>query len=337
MEALGTTLTHHIRTSEKLHPEATGEFSMLLAEIATASKVISREVNRAGILEGILGLAGRTNVQGEEVQKLDDYANRTLVTVLGRSGHVAAMASEEVEGPILPPPGAPRGRYVVLFDPLDGSSNIDVNASIGTIFSIRRRRSEGGEGTLEDLVRPGSEQVAGGYVIYGSSTVLVYTARNGVHAFTLDPSVGEFILASRDIRIPARGRTYSVNEGNTCRWDAAVQRLVGWYKQEDPAGGRPYGHRYIGSLVADFHRTLLKGGIFLYPADRHSPDGKLRYLYEAAPLGLVCEQAGGAASDGRERILDKKPRSLHERTPLYIGSREDVAAAERLLAGGSPE
>jgi fructose-1,6-bisphosphatase I len=334
VERLGTTLTQHIRHHERRHPGATGEFSMLLGELALAAKVISREVNRAGVLEEVLGLTGQVNVQGEEVQKLDHYANETLVRVLGRSGHVAALASEEVAEPIALPEDAPRGRYVVLFDPLDGSSNIDVNVSIGTIFSIHRRRGDDGPAGLDELLRPGSEQVAAGYVIYGSSTLLVYTARNGVHGFTLDPTVGEFLLSHEDLRIPGHGSFYSVNEGNACRWSRRQAAYVDWLKQEDRASGRPYKSRYVGSLVADFHRTLLTGGIFMYPEDSKSPSGKLRYLYEAAPLALVCEEAGGSASDGRRPILERRPETLHERTPLFIGSRDDVAAAEGFLAAG---
>jgi len=328
----GTTLAQHIRLTERAHPQATGEFSMLLQEIVVATKVVSREVNRAGLLEEVLGLTGETNVQGEEVKKLDTYANDTLVRVLGMSGKVAIMGSEEDEGPILPPDDVDRGRYAVLFDPLDGSSNIEVIAPIGTIFSIHRV-ADPAAATVADLVRPGHEQVAAGYVIYGSSTVLVYTARNGVHGFTLDPTVGEFLFSHPNMRIPARGRTYSVNEGNHARWSEGQRRAVDWFKQEAPEDGRPYGMRYIGSFVADFHRTLLRGGIFMYPADSKSARGKLRYLYEAAPMALICTEAGGAASDGQRPILDIEPRDLHERTPLYIGSRDDVERVVERLAG----
>jgi len=332
MAAFGTTLNEHIRRAEDRHPQATGALTGLLYELALATKVVSREVNRAGLLAEMLGLTGETNVHGEQVQKLDQYAHDTLVRLLGRSGRVALLGSEEDPAPILIPAEVKPGSYVVLFDPLDGSSNIDVAGSIGTIFSIYRMRgtsaADGGE-----LVRCGGEQVAAGYVIYGSSTILVYTAREGVHGFTLDPTVGEYLLSHQNVRCPPRGSTYSVNEGNSARWSKSQRRLVEWFKESDPGSGRPYSLRYVGSLVADFHRTLLKGGVFMYPGDADNPRGKLRYLYEAAPLALIAEEAGAAAWDGERRILEIAATALHERTPLYIGSREDVATAVGILRG----
>lgn len=312
-----------------MHPGATGELSDLLYDIALAAKVISGYVRRAGLLD-VLGRAGRINVQGEEQQKLDALANETIKHAVGGSGRVCVLASEEEEGPILPPPHVEPGKYVLLFDPLDGSSNIDVNVSIGTIFSIHRRLSASGPGTLQDLLQPGRSQVAAGYVIYGSSTVLVYSSGQGVHGFTLDPSIGEFLLWNADIKTPPVGRYYSVNESHWTRWSAGYRKAVGILKGLDGKGNGKNA-RYIGSLIADFHRNLLAGGVFLYPGDTAAPRGKLRLLYEAAPLALIAEQAGGAASDGQRPILDIEPQRLHQRTPLVIGSREDVALVQRVL------
>ena len=327
------TLHGHIMRDQKEHPYASGDFSGLMTSLALAAKVISHAVNKAG-LAGILGLAGKTNVQGEAVKKLDVFANDVLVDTLSASGHVAAIGSEEEPDAILPEPG---GSYVVLFDPLDGSSNIDANISIGTIFAIYRRVSPGnGPGTREDLLQPGNRQVGAGYVIYGSSTMFVYTCGNGVAGFTLDPSIGEFVCSHPNIKAPRRGRTYSCNEGNAAYWDERMIRYVAHLKSMDNTLGRPLSARYVGSLVADFHRNLLDGGIFMYPADgkdANKPNGKLRLLYEANPLAFVAEQAGGAASDGSGRILDIVPTELHQRAPLFIGSADDVAEAEAFLAG----
>ncbi|GBD33503.1 Fructose-1,6-bisphosphatase class 1 [bacterium HR33] len=286
-------------------------------------------MRRAGLLD-VLGRAGRKNVQGEEQQKLDVLANEAIKNAVGGSGRVCVLASEEEEEPIIPPADVNPGKYVLLFDPLDGSSNIDVNVSIGTIFSIHRRVSPGGPGTLRDLLQRGRDQVAAGYVIYGSSTVLVYSSGQGVHGFTLDPSIGEFLLWNADIRTPPMGRYYSVNESHWTRWSEGYRRAVSILKGLD-GKGRGKNARYIGSLVADFHRNLLAGGVFLYPGDSAAPRGKLRLLYEAAPLAMIAEQAGGAASDGVRPILDIEPEELHQRTPLVIGSREDVALVERVL------
>jgi fructose-1,6-bisphosphatase I len=308
------------------YPGATGDFTGLLTQIALAAKVIAREVNKAGLVN-ILGFTGEKNVQGEQVTKLDVFAHQTLVEALAASGHVCAMASEEAAEPILPASGYPRGPYVVLFDPLDGSSNIDINITIGTIFSIHRKVSSGPDSTVADLLQPGAQQVAAGYVVYGSSTMFIYTTGYGVHGYTLDPSLGEFLLSHENIHMPKRGSTYSANEGNYHTWSPGVRRYVDSLK--DPQH-KPYKGRYVGTLVADFHRTLLTGGVFLYPADITDPksSGKLRLLYEAAPLAFVAEQAGGRASTGTEDILHVQPTQLHQRVPLIIGSAEDVAAAE---------
>jgi fructose-1,6-bisphosphatase I len=335
MSRTGITLKRHIMEQERQYPEATGELTSLLTQIALASKVISREVNKAGLVN-LLGFTGERNVQGERVQKLDVFANETVVEAFEHSGDVCVMASEECAEPIPLAPDHPRGKYALLFDPLDGSSNIDANITIGTIFSVHRKISMGVDGTLEDLLQPGHRQVAAGYVVYGSSTMLVYTTGNGVHGYTLDPSLGEFLLSHEDICMPERGSTYSANEGNYHDWQPEVQRYIDYLHQKDPASKRPYSARYVGSLVADFHRTLLKGGIFLYPADTKDPkqpSGKLRLLYEAAPLALIAREAGGRASTGVDDILDIQPTKLHQRVPLFIGSREDVTVAEAYVQG----
>lgn len=334
---IGTTLTHHVLQEQRAHVGRTGvapsgEFSELLTQIAVAGKIISAEVNMAGLAD-VLGVAGRTNVQGEEVMKLDVFSNNAMVEILGRCGHVCIMASEEVADPIPVPKRFPCGKYAIAFDPLDGSSNIDVNVSIGTIFSIHRRRSpDGRPGEPSDLLRPGRDLVCAGYVIYGSSTMLVYSSGFGVHGFTLDPMVGEFLLSNENIRIPDSCKIYSTNEGNAAHWSHGTRKFVEDLK--DPEAS-PFGSvraRYIGSLVADFHRNLLKGGIFLYPADAKSPKGKLRLLYEAAPLAFLAQQAGGHASTGREAILDIQPTELHQRVPLIIGNRDAVELYEKYVA-----
>jgi fructose-1,6-bisphosphatase I len=330
------TIQRHIMEQQQRVPAATGEFTRLLWDLVLAFKMISREVNRAG-LGNVLGLTGEENVQGEKVAKLDEYALTRIVQAMDHGGHLCCMASEETEGIIPIPDEYVRGKYVLLFDPLDGSSNIDVNASLGTIFSIHRKRSKNGpDGTLEDCLQRGSEQVAAGYVIYGSSTMFVYTTGAGVHGFTLDPSLGEFLLSHENLRMPPRGTIYSVNEGNHAKWDEGTRRYVEYLKETDKASGRPYSLRYIGTLVADFHRTLLKGGIFLYPPDMTDPANpkpKLRLLYEIAPMAMIAEQAGGAASTGRERVLDLVPTELHQRVSAALGSAADVAEYVDFLAG----
>jgi len=292
--------------------------------------VIAGQVRTAGLID-VLGAAGHRNVQGEDQQKLDVIADEAFKNTVGRGGRVAVMVSEEDDGPIQPENTEP-GKYVLLYDPLDGSSNIDVDVSIGTIFSVHRRVSTKGPGTLEDCLQPGRKQVAAGYVLYGPSTVLVYTAGYGVHAFTLDPTLGEFLLCKVDLRIPARGTYYSINESYYTTWsDGGYRRVVDAFKGIS-GKGQERNARYIGSLVADFHRNMLKGGVFIYPGEAKAPNGKLRLLYESAPLAFVAEQAGGAATDGRKPILDIVPKALHERSPLVIGSKEDVEFVARTLA-----
>lgn len=327
------TIERHIIEAERQFPEATGAFSSILYDIAFAAKMIAREVRRAG-LNDILGLTGEVNVQGEEVKKLDEFANDVIFKALDHTGHLCGMASEEEEDFIPIPDRFPTGKYCVMYDPLDGSSNIDANVSVGTIFSIHRKVSDHERGCVQDCLQPGTRQVAAGYVVYGSSTMLVYTTGNGVHGFTLEPSIGEFLLSHPNMRIPAPGqRIYSCNEGNYVHWSEEQRRFVDHLKGVDGENAKPFSSRYIGSLVADFHRNLLYGGLFMYPADARSPRGKLRLLYEAAPLAMICEHAGGRASDGVQRILEIVPTELHERTPLYIGTAAYVEQAERFLAG----
>ena len=332
---LGITVSRHIMDSQRLHPQATGELSGLLGELIVAAKTISAEVNMAGLAD-ILGQSGKVNVQGEKVQKLDELANNTIKRRMAQCGYLCTMASEE-EDDIIPVKEGYEGKYTLAFDPLDGSSNIDVNVSIGTIFSIHRRRSSSGQGDVDDLLQKGRDQVAAGYIIYGSSTMLVYTTGEGAHGFTLDPSVGEFYLSHPDIMIPEKSKYYSVNEGNCRYWSEGVSRYINYLKDEDKATGRPYSARYIGSMLADLHRNLISGGIFLYPRDSRDPakpEGKLRLLYEAAPFAFIVEQAGGRAiaDDGRA-ILDIEPVGLHQRVPLIIGSKADVDMFERFAAG----
>jgi fructose-1,6-bisphosphatase I len=313
-------------------PAATGAFTSLLNQISFAAKLVTSQVRRAG-LANVLGYTGEVNVQGERVMKLDELANETLITTLARRGHCAAVASEELDDVHLIT-NDPKARYVVMFDPLDGSSNIDVNISIGTIFGVMRRE-EGRDVGASDFLKPGRELAAAGYVIYGSSTMLVLSTgrERGVHGFTYDPTVGEFFLSHEDIRIPEKGATYSINEGNHARWSEPVRRWNAWMKAENADEGRPYGGRYVGTLVADAHRTLLKGGIFAYPADSKSPDGKLRLLYEANPFAFLFEAAGGAATNGTDRILDLVPTSLHARTALVLGSIRDVETFSEFMRG----
>lgn len=292
----------------------------LLLQVATATKAIAHQVNRAGLV-GLAGAAGGTNVHGEGVQKLDMLANDTFVAALASTGDLAGIASEEMEEIL--PIAASHPEYVFLMDPLDGSSNIDVNISIGSIFSVHRKIRAGSEAALEDFLQPGCRQVLAGYCLYGSSTMLIYTLGDGVHGFTLDPDMGAFRLSHEEIRTPKTGPYYSVNEGNSPRWETALQREVEAMKAEGRSA------RYVGSLVADFHRNLLKGGLFLYPPDRKHKQGKLRLLYEAAPLAFIIEQAGGAASTGTLAILDVRPESLHQRVPLIIGSVDDVTRMQR--------
>jgi fructose-1,6-bisphosphatase I len=326
LESHVVTISRFAVDQERQVPDATGAFTSLLHDIAFAAKVIGREVNKAGLVD-ILGATGTENVHGENVQKLDEFANQVIYRALDHTGLVACMASEENDDFIPIPDKFPAGDYVVIFDPLDGSSNIDVNVSIGTIFSIHRKVTSGERGTLDDCLQPGSRQVAAGYVLYGSSTMLVYTTGAGVHGFTLDPSIGEFVLSHPHMRFPDPPRkVYSVNEAYFDRWSRGQQRLISHLKNQ---GG--FGLRYIGSFVADFHRTLLQGGLFMYPRERENSAGKLRLLYEASPIGMIAEQAGGRASTGCEDLLDVVPTSLHQRAPVYIGSSAFVDLAEQFL------
>lgn len=321
------TVTEHLLLHQRQNPMATGQFTRLLNELILSAKIITRDVNKAGLVD-ILGYTGAVNVQGENVQRLDEFANSVLIHRMERAGVLYAMASEENADLIKVSQRFPRGEYFLVFDPLDGSSNIDANVSIGTIFSIYRIKDGlSGQVELHDVLQKGAEQVAAGYFIYGSSTVMVYTTGNGVHGFTLDPSVGEFLLSHPDIQIPDKGNIYSVNEAYWNYWDGTTQRAVGMFKDPNSDLGKLYSLRYIGSLVADFHRNLLYGGIFMYPIDHRDPKkpkGKLRLVCEASPLAFVVEQAGGMATDGVNRILDIEPQELHQRTPLFIGSRAEV-------------
>jgi fructose-1,6-bisphosphatase I len=326
------TLARFIIEQEKLHPEATGELSKLLHDLSLAAKVISLEVNKAGLAD-ILGFTGDSNVHGEEVKKLDIFAHNMMFNAMDHGGHLCVMASEEEEDIIHIPSKFKLGKYALLFDPLDGSSNIDVNISIGTIFSIFKRVTPDGEpGTLEDCLQEGFKQVAAGYIVYGSSTIMVYTAGHGVHGFTLDPSFGEFLLSHENIRTPKKGQMYSINEGNYLYWHPGLKKYIKWLQEEDETTARPYTSRYIGSMVADIHRNMLYGGIFMYPADSRNPDGKLRLMYECNPMAFIVEAAGGRASNGKQRLLEIKPKTLHERTPIFIGCEEDVKMVEDFMA-----
>ncbi len=330
---VGITLETYILEGMMGHPAASGAFTSLLNQLSLAAKLITSTVRRAG-LANILGYTGQTNVQGEQVQKLDEIANETLIQALGRRGHCAAVGSEEMDE-IKVLSTDPRARYVVVFDPLDGSSNIDVNISIGTIFGVLRRPDLNSVVSERDFLLPGRDLLAAGYMLYGSSTMVVLTtgAAGGVHGFTYDPTVGEFFLSHENIRIPEKGSTYSINEGNHARWPESVKRWNAWLKEEDKSTGRPYGQRYVGTLVADAHRTLLKGGVFVYPADKKNAGGKLRLLYEANPFAFVFEAAGGKATTGTERILDIVPTELHQRVPLVLGSPRDVDIFEQFMRG----
>lgn len=336
MNRNGMSIQSHIMEQERKYPNASGSLTGLLMDFIYAAKIISREVNKAGLVD-ILGITGDKNIHGEEVKKLDEYANQKLFNALDHGGHLCIMASEEMDEAVPISDEYPKGKYVFMFDPLDGSSNIDVNVSIGTIFSIHRKKSEGSDGKLEDCLQKGSEQVAAGYVIYGSSTMMVYTTGQGVSGFTLDPSVGEFLLSHENIKTPDKGKIYSTNEGNSRFWDNGTKKYIEYLKEKDSATERPYSLRYIGSLVADFHRNLLYGGIFLYPIDFKDPEcpegkGKLRLLYEASPLAFIVDQAGGIATTGDKRILDIQPDELHQKVALIIGSKEDVLLYEKFYA-----
>lgn len=316
------TAAQHILEQQRIcRPGASGDFSWLLCGITLAAKVVAAQVRRAG-LSAVLGPADEINVQGERQQKLDVFANNALLHALGNRGNVGVLASEENEEPFVILENPHDGEYIVVFDPLDGSSNIDLNVGVGTIFSIFRRDKANLTDPASDVLQPGNQQVAAGYVLYGSSTMLVYTTGAGVHGFTLDLSIGAFVLSHPDIRMPSRGALYSVNEANADGFPEFYRRFLHWLKSGEHAV--PYSSRYIGSLVADFHRTMLKGGIFLYPPTERFPDGKLRLLYEANPIAWLAEQAGGKASDGHQRVLDIEPKTLHQRTPFIVGSAYEM-------------
>jgi len=326
------TIERHILDEQQIHPEATGVLTNILYDLALAGKFIASQTTRAGLSE-ILGATEDVNIQGETVMKLDQLADQTIFRLNDHTGRIAVMASEEHEHLLPIPKGLPIGKYVLLYDPLDGSSNIDYNASIGSIFAIYRRLSADGPGDLEDCLQPGSNLVAAGYMIYGSSTMLVYTSGTGVHGFTLDPMIGEFLLTHPNIQIPEKPVYYSVNHGNEFYWSKGIIKYTHWL-QGIEGDHKPLSLRYIGSLVGDVHRTLLSGGLFYYPADSHDPSkphGKLRLTYEAAPLAFIAQHAGGYASDGHKNILELQPTSLHQRTALYIGDKHLVEKAEEYI------
>ena len=329
-----TTLNEFILEGQAEHSFATGELTRLLNDIAVASKIVSRDVRRAGLVDHILGAQGNTNVQGEEQQKLDVVADEQFIKAFEYGGEVCGIASEENDEFVaFQSETSKNGKYVVLFDPLDGSSNIDVNVSIGTIFSIYKRVSNvGEEATFEDMIQMGNQQVAAGYVLYGSSTMLVYTTGDGVNGFTLDPSIGEFCLSHPNMKMPEKGRLYAMNEGNINICEEGLRDYIAYCQSSENDYQAPYSGRYIGSLVADFHRNMIKGGIYIYPETTTAPEGRLRLLYECNPLAFIAEQAGGLATTGRKRILDIQPQQLHERVPFYIGSKNMVEKAMSCIA-----
>ncbi|MFH1321859.1 MAG: class 1 fructose-bisphosphatase [Bacteroidota bacterium] len=325
------TLVEFISESQAGHKDARGELTRILNDIGIASKIVNREVNKAGLVD-ILGEVDSINIQGEIVKKLDIYANDRFKAALKAGRQVSAIASEEIENIIQFDNETSReAKYIVTIDPLDGSSNIDVNVSVGTIFAIYRRISSSGPATTEDFLQPGTNIVAAGYIIYGSSSMLVYSTGNGVNGFTLDPSIGVYCLSHPDLTIPESGKIYSINEGYYVHFQEGVKKYIKYCQVVDESTNRPYSLRYIGSAVADFHRNLIKGGIFIYPKTASSPNGKLRLLYECNPLAFLVEQAGGKATDGYKRILEIKPESIHQRTPLFIGSVGMVEKAEEFL------
>lgn len=321
-----TTLSRHVlQQLQNFGPEAQ-DLSTLMNRIALAGKLVARRLSRAGLMEGVLGFTGEVNVQGETVKKMDVYANEVFISVFKQSGLVCRLASEEMEKPYYIPENCPIGRYTLVYDPIDGSSNIDTNINVGSIFAIRQQEGDDLDGSASDLLQSGRKQIAAGYILYGPSTMLVYSIGKGVHAFTLDPSLGEFILSNENIRTPEHGPIYSVNEGNFWQWDEGLRDYIRYMHRHEG-----YTARYSGALVGDFHRILFQGGVFLYPGTVKKPEGKLRLLYESAPLAFLVEQAGGRASTGTQDILDVIPEQLHQRTPLIIGSREDVALVESFI------
>ncbi|MCA1991434.1 MAG: class 1 fructose-bisphosphatase [Coleofasciculus sp. S288] len=321
-----TTLSRHVLQQLQSFGAEAQDLSALMNRIALAAKLIARRLSRAGLVEGVLGFTGETNVQGESVKKMDTYANDVFISVFKQSGLVCRLASEEMEKPYYIPENCPIGRYTLLYDPIDGSSNIDINLNIGSIFSIRRQEGDDIDGEARDLLQHGRKQLAAGYILYGPSTMLVYSIGRGVHSFTLDPSLGEFILSNENIKVPDHGSIYSVNEGNFWQWDESIRDFIRYVHRHEG-----YTARYSGALVGDFHRILSQGGVFLYPGTLKKPEGKLRLLYETAPLAFLIDQAGGRASTGTQELLDVVPKALHQRTPLIIGSNEDVALVESFI------
>ncbi|MBW4516065.1 MAG: class 1 fructose-bisphosphatase [Timaviella obliquedivisa GSE-PSE-MK23-08B] len=321
-----TTLSRHVLQQLHSFSADAQDLSALMSRIALAGKFIARRLSSAGLIEDALGFTGQENVQGEAVKKMDVYTNQVFISVFEQSGLVCRLASEEMEKPYYIPENCPIGRYTLLYDPLDGSSNVDVNLNVGSIFSIRKQEGEDLGGTAQDLLQAGRKQVGAGYILYGPSTILVYSIGTGVHAFILDPSLGEFILAQENIQIPNHGPVYSVNEGNFWQWDEPLRDYIRYVHRHEG-----YTARYGGALVGDFHRILFQGGVFLYPGTVKQPEGKLRLLYESAPMAYLIEQAGGRATTGRQEIMDVIPEKIHARSPLIIGSREDVALVESFI------
>lgn len=321
-----TTLSRHVLQQFSAFTAEAQDISAIMNRIALAAKLVARRLSRAGLMAGALGFTGETNVQGESVKKMDVYANDVFISVFKQSGLVCRLASEEMEKPYYIPENCPIGRYTLLYDPIDGSSNVDINLNVGSIFSLRQQQGDDLDGTARDLLQDGDKQIGAGYVLYGPSTILVYSIGKGVHSFILDPSLGEFILAGESISIPKHGPVYSVNEGNYWQWNESIREYIRYVHRHEG-----YTSRYSGALVGDFHRILLQGGVFLYPGTNEKPEGKLRLLYESAPLAFLAEQAGGKASTGIERLLSVVPEELHQRTPLVIGSKEDVQLVESFI------
>jgi fructose-1,6-bisphosphatase I len=321
-----TTLSRHVLQQLQSYSGNAQDLSAIMNRLALAGKLVARRLSRAGLVAGALGFTGETNVQGEAVKKMDEFANDVFISVFKQSGLVCRLASEEMDQPYYIPENCPIGRYTLLYDPIDGSSNVDINLNVGSIFSIRQQEGDDLDQTGNDLLQDGHKQIAAGYILYGPSTVLVYSIGQGVHSFVLDPSLGEFILADEQIKVPEHGPVYSVNEGNFWQWEESIRDYNRYVHRH-----QGYSARYSGALVGDFHRILFQGGVFLYPGTVKQPEGKLRLLYESAPLAYLIEQAGGLASTGTERILDVVPDKLHARSPLVIGSKEDVQLVESFI------
>lgn len=327
-----TTLSRHVLQQLQSYSPDAQDLSAIMNRIGLAAKLISRRLTNAGLMEGALGFTGEVNVQGESVKKMDTYANDVFISVFKQSGLVCRLASEEMDKPYYIPENCPIGRHTLLYDPIDGSSNVDINLNVGSIFAIRQQQGDDIDGDGKDLLQSGRQQIAAGYVLYGPSTILVYSIGKGVHSFTLDPSLGEFILSDENIKVPEKGPIYSVNEGNFWQWDESLRNYIRYVHRHEG-----YTARYGGALVGDIHRIFMQGGVFLYPGTVKKPEGKLRLLYESAPLAFLVEQAGGRASTGNQEILDVIPDKIHARTPLIIGSREDVALVESFIKEGVEE